>query len=115
MSRTKQETKLSRASKAASIPTEDVEHVFAYWREIMNKGTRAQLSPERKELIGSAIHDYTLETCLEVIRGCSLSAFHMGGNKQRKRYDSLDLIFRNSDKIEGFLQIAEDNPFVEPF
>ena len=39
----------------------------------------------------------------------------MGGNKQRKRYDSLDLIFRNADKIEGFLQIAEDNPFVEPF
>ena len=115
MSRTKQETKLSRAGKTAAVSTEDVEQVFNYWRDIMGKGTRAKLSPERKELIGSAIHDYSLELCLEAVRGCSLSSFHMGGNKQRKRYDSLDLIFRNSDKIEGFLQIAEENPFVEPF
>jgi hypothetical protein len=113
--RTKNETVASRPAKAAKIPPEQIEHVFAYWREIMVKANRAILSPERRDLIGSAIHDYTLEGVLEAIRGCSLSPFHMGANKQRKRYDSLDLILRNTDTIERFLQIAEENPYVEPF
>lgn len=113
--RTKNETVASRPTKAAKIPPEQIEHVFAYWREIMVKANRAILSPERRDLIGSAIHDYTLEGVLEAIRGCSLSPFHMGANKQRKRYDSLDLILRNTDTIERFLQIAEENPYVEPF
>ena len=113
--RTKNETVASRPVKAAKIPPEQIEHVFAYWREIMVKANRAILSPERRDLIGSAIHDYTLEGVLEAIRGCSLSPFHMGANKQRKRYDSLDLILRNTDTIERFLQIAEENPYVEPF
>ena len=113
--RTKNETVASRPAKAAKVPPEQIEHVFAYWREIMVKANRAILSPERRDLIGSAIHDYTLEGVLEAIRGCSLSPFHMGANKQRKRYDSLDLILRNTDTIERFLQIAEENPYVEPF
>ena len=115
MARTKSETKKSRPAKAATIPEEQIEQVFAYWKLIMNKADRAVLSPERKELIGASIHDYGLEGVMEAIRGCSLSPFHMGANKQRKRYDSLDLILRNADKIEGFLQVAEENPFVEPF
>ncbi len=115
MARTKSETKRSRPQKAAAVPEEQIEQVFDYWRMIMGKANRAVLSPERKELIGAAIHDYGLENVLEAVRGCSLSPFHMGANKQRKRYDSLDLILRNSDKIEGFLQVAEENPFVEPF
>ena len=81
----------------------------------MNKQQRALLSEERRILIGAAIHDYGLASVEEAIRGCSLSAFHMGANKQRKRYDSLDLILRNSETIERFLQIAEENPYVEPF
>lgn len=115
MPRTKSETKRSRPQKAATVPEEHIERVFDYWRLTMNKASRAVLSPERKELIGAAIHDYGLEGVMEAVRGCSLSPFHMGANKQRKRYDSLDLILRNADKIEGFLQIAEENPFVEPF
>jgi hypothetical protein len=115
MARTKSETKKSRPAKAASVPEEQIEHVFAYWKLVMNKADRALLSPERKELIGASIHDYGIEGVMEAIRGCSLSPFHMGANKQKKRYDSLDLILRNADKIEGFLQVAEENPYVEPF
>jgi hypothetical protein len=115
MGRASSETKKSRPAKAASVPPEQIEQVFEYWKLVMEKADRAILSPERRELIGAAIHDYGLDNVLEAIRGCSLSSFHMGGNKQKKRYDSLDLILRNSDKIEGFLQVAEENPYVEPF
>jgi hypothetical protein len=115
MGRTTSETKKSRPAKAAAVPPEQIEQVFDYWVLTMNKTGRAILSPERKELIGTAIHDYGLENALEAVRGCSMSSFHMGGNKQRKRYDSLDLIFRNAEKVEFFLQVAEENPYVEPF
>lgn len=114
MGRTTSETKKSRPIKASTIPDEQIEQVYDYWKLLLDK-KRAVLSPERRELIGAAIHDYGIEGAMEAIRGCSLSPFHMGGNKQRKRYDSLELIFRNSDKIEFFLQIADDNPYVEPF
>lgn len=81
----------------------------------MSKNARAALSEERRILIGAAIHDYGVADCKEAIRGCSVSPFHMGANKQRKRYDRLELIFRNAEKIESFIQVAEENPEVEPF
>ena len=115
MGRTTSETKKSRPIKAATVPPEQIEQVFEYWKLVMEKANRAILSPERKELIGAAIHDYGLESAMEAIRGCSMSAFHMGANKQRKRYDTLELIFRNTEKVEYFLQVAEENPYVEPF
>ena len=33
-----------------------------------------------------------------------MSKFHMGDNPQQKKYNSIDLIFRDADKIEGFIQ-----------
>lgn len=113
--RTTKATKLSQASKASSVPEHDILRVFDYWMTVMDKTRRAVLSEERRILIGAAIHDYGLESCLEAVRGCSVSPFHMGANKQRKRYDTLELIFRNADKIERFIQIADENPEVEPF
>ena len=115
MGRTTSETKKSQPIKAATVPPEQIEQVFDYWRLTMNKTGRAILSPERRNLIGAAIHDYGLENAMEAIRGCSMSPFHMGAIKQRKRYDSLELIFRNTEKVEAFLQVAEENPYVEPF
>jgi len=112
--RTTKGTKLSQVSKARSVSPDDIASVFDYWKTVMSK-KRAVLSEEREILIGAAIHDYGVNETREAIRGCSVSAFHMGGNKQRKRYDSLELILRNADKIEYFLQLAEDNPEVEPF
>ena len=76
--KTTKETVISRPAKAATVPPEQIQQVFNYWAEIMNKSKRAILSPERRDLIGAAIHDYGLESCLEAVRGCSLSSFHMG-------------------------------------
>lgn len=113
--RTTKETKRSQVEKASSVIPEEITEVFNYWKTIMSKSARATLSDERRILIGAAIHDYGSPSCKEAIRGCSVSPFHMGANKQRKRYDSLELIFRNTEKIEWFIQHAEENPEVEPF
>ena len=113
--RTTKETKRSQVEKAGSVSPDLITEVFTYWKTTMQKNARAALSEERRILIGAAIHDYGVADCKEAIRGCSVSPFHMGANKQRKRYDSLELIFRNTEKIEGFIQVAEENPEVDPF
>lgn len=113
--RTTRETKRSQVEKASLVSSEEITEVFNFWKTIMGKTARAALSEERRILIGAAIHDYGMTECKEAIRGCSVSPFHMGANKQRKRYDSLELIFRNTEKVEWFIQHAEENPEVEPF
>ena len=60
---------------------------------------------ERRYLkVASAVSDYGVDECLRAIRGCSASDFHMGRNKQNKRYDDLELIFRDQDHVERFLE-----------
>lgn len=113
-SRTSSKTVKARSLKAASVPEEWIVEVFDYWQSTMGR-KRALLSEERKVLIGAAIHDYGVDGCLSAVRGCSLSPFHMGGNQQRRRYDSLELIFRNAEKIESFQEISAQHAHVDPF
>ena len=112
--RTSSKTIKARPGKAASVPETEILEVFEFWKETMSR-KKALLSEERKLLIGAAIYDYGLDTCKSAIRGCSLSPFHMGANQQRRRYDSLELIFRNAEKIESFTEISDQHAHVDPF
>ena len=40
----------------------------------------------------------------------SYYAFHMGQNPDGKKYNGLDLILRNAEKIEMFINMATDIP-----
>lgn len=112
--RTSSKTVRARPQKAAAVPEEEILEVFEFWRTTMNR-KRALLSEERKTLIGASIHDYGVDGCKEAIRGCSLSPFHMGANQQRRRYDSLELIFRNAEKTESFQEISGQHAHIDPF
>lgn len=64
--------------------------------------SRAKLDAKRRKLIAKAIEDYDLETCKRAVDGCAASPFHMGDNDRAKRFDSLELIFRDAKHIEDF-------------
>lgn len=109
----------SNARKSASnqVPREDVEKLFEFWRATLGK--KALLSDERRAILAWAILNYGMETCEMAVKGCSLSDWHMGRNPNNVRYDSIELIFRNSEKVEWFVEkfqsVSPGQPDGDPF
>jgi len=79
----------------------DIDDVFAYWQKTFDH-SRAKLTQDRKTKIAARLKDYTLDDLKRTIDGCKASAYHMGENDQGKVYDSIELLFRNGDKVESF-------------
>jgi hypothetical protein len=101
--------------KSAPVVESDIQRVYEHWCAVMrpNRKNPAKLDLKGRECVAAAISDYGIDTCLRAIDGCSKSSFHMGRNKQNRRYDSLELIFRNHEKIEQFLSYlqSDDEPW----
>lgn len=102
-------SKLSRSKKAMSVPASQVEQLWEYWITVMraNSKRRPILDDARRQYLGAAIYDHTMEGCIDAIDGCALSEFHMGRNKMNKKYDSVELIFRDAEHIEKFQEILD--------
>ncbi len=92
----------ARKSAYKQVDPQDVEKLFEFWRTTLNK--KALLSDERRAILAWAILNYGMETCEMAIKGCSLSDWHMGRNPNNVKYDSVELIFRNAEKVEGFVE-----------
>ena len=99
----------TKAKKAAKISPIAIQIVFDYWKTRTGKNSNVILDDSRSRSIGSAIHDYGIEGCKEAIDGCLLSDFHMGRNKQNKRYDDLRVIFRGAEQTERFIALCKSN------
>ena len=100
------------APQAAHILTADIEKVFKHW-QIVRRHPQAKLDAKRKALISKALKSYSLADCLQAIDGCNRSPYH-NGTEDGKIYDSLGLIFRDADKIEGFMEKAHHEPVSKP-
>lgn len=101
--------KLSRSKKAMSVPDGEIQELWDYWVSIMRAGSKRKpvLDATRRQYLGAALHDYGMQGCRDAIDGCSISEFHMGRNKMNKRYDSVELIFRDAEHIEKFQEILD--------
>lgn len=89
-----------------------VADVFDYWIEVMRSGRRGPkpiLSPKRERKIRQALKWYGLEACRQAILGCSMSEFHMGKNADGRRYDDIELILRDPEHVERFIEIFHVN------
>lgn len=90
-------------------PENSVLEVFTYWQAKMNH-PRAILDKKRKVKIQAAFKlGFTIEQLKQAIEGCAYTPFNMGQNKAGQRYDSIDLIFRDAEHIEQFMQNAPAN------
>lgn len=84
-----------------------VQEIFEHWQKTMGK-EKSSLDKNRISKIKNAMNlGYTVGQLKDAIVGCSLSEWNMGKNPSNKKYNSLDLIFRNSDKIESYLEVYE--------
>lgn len=104
----KKKTKNDELKKKAKNQKEsDILEVFEYWCLIMGKTSRTRLDTKRRRVISTALESLSVDECKLAIYGCSQSPWHMGHNPQNKEYNSLDLIFRDQDKIDGFIADAK--------
>ena len=85
------------------LQREKIEMIFNHWKIAM-KHSGASLSDERVAKIRARLNEgFTYEQCIAAIDGCAGSSYHMGKNEDGTVYDSIDLIFRNTSKTEGFI------------
>ena len=101
--------KLSRSKKAMSVPSSEIEQLWEYWVTKMRSTSKRKpvLDDARRQYLGAALYDHQMQGCIDAIDGCALSEFHMGRNKMNKRYDSVELIFRDAEHIEKFQEILD--------
>lgn len=83
----------------------EIGEVFDYWRKVMNR-ERSKIDKKRTAKIISALeHGFTVDELKRAVDGAKSSPFHRGQNDRGVIYDSIDLIFRNPEKIETFICI----------
>jgi hypothetical protein len=101
--------KVEQSAKASTVADSEAEEVYAYWVSVMRPGRKRvpKMEHDRLRKVKAAIADYGVETCKLAIDGCAASDFHMGKNRANKRYDDLELIFRDQSHVEMFLDRAE--------
>ncbi len=98
---------LSLSDKSNKADT-DVQIVFDHWCNVM-KHCKAKLDSKRIRIIKSALRSYSIDDLKSAIDGCSLSAYHMGQNDTKTKYDGLELILRDAEHIERFVNIQFSN------
>lgn len=100
--------KLTTAQKIESVSELEILEVFEYWvdQTWIKRGPRPKLTDPRWRKIALAIYEYGLEEAKMAIRGCTLSSFHMGDNKMRRRYTDIELILRDAAHIERFISLT---------
>ena len=99
----KNKKKENLSGKPDAMPGEQGQ-VFDYWVTAMCKGALAKPTKGRVTKIKARLNEgYSVEQIKQAIDGCSRSPFHMGENKDNKRYDDIELICRNGEKLESFI------------
>jgi hypothetical protein len=109
------ETTIADPERAKLLAEKTAVHeVFHYWVKATGKdAARTKLSPERVVLIRSRLKTFSVKDLKLAIAGCVSSPFHSGGNSEGKVFNELDLIFRNTTKVEYFRDMAGAVSFEE--
>lgn len=99
----------SNSSAEGEAGISSARQVFDHWQRVMEK-PRAKFTADRKSKIEARLKEgYTVEDLCRAIDGCAASDWHMGRDPENdvtaggKRYDTIGLILRNGEKVEGFI------------
>ena len=92
-------------------PQLPADEVFAYWQSVMGH-PRAKLGDgDRKKINERLTKDgFTVQDLKDAVDGCKASPHHMGQNDTRTVYDSMELIFRNTSKVNSFIALKDKPP-----
>ena len=97
---------------AHTVSVTPVEQVFDYWRSKLMP--RAKLDDKRKVIIGAALKTYTVEELCKAVDGTLLDPHRMGENEKGRKYVGCELVFRNAEKIDPMIALADEAVSDEP-
>lgn len=107
----KENNSTSERMEIAEVTQKQISDVFMHWVEI-HAGNNTSGYPVLDETRGTAIEKmlkqgYSVDSLKLAIEGCALSPFHRGENKTGDIHNAISLIFKNSDQVEKFIDIAK--------
>jgi len=81
----------------------EVIEIFEFWKLKIGKTNRVVLDERRRRLISSSLKKYGIDDCKNAIIGCGENQYNIENN-----HTSIDLIFRNSEKTERFIDLSKN-------
>ena len=88
--------------------TEIARNVFESWKATTNH-PRSCMDAKRQKLIIDRLNDgYTEEDLKMAALGIASCPWNQGQNPDRKVYDSVELCYRNADKVDMFIREGEN-------
>jgi hypothetical protein len=96
--------------ESTAIAISPPQRVFNHWREACDHKA-ALFTAKRRTLIAARLREgYTVDQLMLAVDGCRGSPFHQGENKHRKVYDSIELICRDGQHVESFMEQLKQRP-----
>jgi len=104
----KQEKEKAGSSRVEQVEAaEHVKAIYAAWRARHPRAAQSLCSTRSEyRQIKARVESLGVETCLAAVDGCHNSPYNCGENKSRRKYQSLELIFRNDSKTVQFAEMA---------
>ena len=98
-----------RTIKPLSAKANPAFELFSYWCEVMGKSiSTSKLTPKREKKIKDRLKQgYTFDQIKTAIFNCSNDPFSMGQNDRGKPFNDLELICRDGEKLESFLEATQ--------
>ena len=85
--------------------SEEIADVFAHYQRYH---PMAKLGKKERRLIAARLNEgFSVAECCRAIDGIHRSPFHSGNNDNGRKYQSLELIFRNASKTNEFIEMTE--------
>lgn len=80
--------------------------IFNYWK-LVTSHPRSHPGDKRLKLICDRLNDgYSEDDLILAVLGCSVSKWHQGQNPSNTKYNSIELILRNGDQVDKFMDIG---------
>lgn len=80
--------------------------VFQFWKEHLNHPKAHFDDKRRKAVVARLRAGYSVDDLILAVRGCKLTPHNMGQNERQEIYDDLELICRDTSRVERFMARA---------
>lgn len=100
----------ARTRLAISMPDDVVQRVFARWLNATGR-SHATLDTKRRARIEARLAEgISPAMMMRAVDGIAGSDWHRGNNDRRQRYDTIEVVFRDSAQVERFAEMSTGGP-----